>query len=160
MKKFAIEIKYATLYTLSMVGWAILEKELGYHDEKISDFIFFGMLSGFLTIIWLFFGILEKKKSFYNNQMTFQQGMISGVVISFLMAVFSPLWQYIAFYIISPDLFGNLIANSVSRKVMTLENAQLYYSFRSYVLQAAFTSLSFGVIISALIALVLKSKKS
>lgn len=160
MRKFAIEIKYAVLFTLAMIVWTIGEKEVGLHGKYIAHYSMLGMLSGIIGLVVYFFALREKKKEYFNGQMTWAQGFVSGVYMSFFIGLLSPLATYISFNIVSPYLFQNLVGYVVSKGVMNKEQAELYFSFRSYAIQAAFSSLSLGVITGAIVALVLKTKTS
>ncbi|NMH26953.1 DUF4199 domain-containing protein [Flavobacterium silvaticum] len=158
MGKFSIEIKYAALFTIAMLAWTIGEKEAGFHDKNISSYLSVSLLSGIVGLVVYFFALFEKKRKYFQGTMTWAQGFVSGIFLSFFIALLSPLAQLIVFQAISPELLKNLAHYAVSHGGMTQKQAEVYFSFRSYAIQAAFTSLSVGVLTAALIALVLKTK--
>ena len=41
MKKFKIEFKWAVIMSIIFLAWMTLEKQLGFHDEKIKWQMFF-----------------------------------------------------------------------------------------------------------------------
>ena len=58
---------------------------------------------------------------------------------------------------IAPEFFPNMIEYSVS-KGNSREVAENYFNLSSYILQSIFGTLSFGVVISAIVALILQTK--
>lgn len=38
MKNIKIEIKWALIFVVMMLAWMMMEKSLGWHDEKIADY--------------------------------------------------------------------------------------------------------------------------
>ena len=91
--------------------------------------------------------------------MTWKQGFLSGVVLSIVISILSPLVQYISYTFISPNFFTNIIKYAIDHKVQTQVQAEAYFSIKSYILQGLFGSLSMGVITAAIVAYFLKNKK-
>ena len=107
-------------------------------------------------LIIFYLAIKQKRDQYYNGIMTWQQGMISGSVISTIIAVLSPLITYISVYFISPDYFQNAIEYSVKFKDMKPETAESFFSINFYLLQAVFGSLAMGIVTSAVMAWILR----
>ena len=158
MKKFAIEIKWAFISIIIFLAWMTLEKQLGFHDEKIKWQMFFTMLIIFPNFILYYLALRDKKKNYYNGEMSWKQGFISGVVISFIIVIFSPITQFITHEFITPNYFDKLIALSVESKRLTLQEAQSYFNLTAYIWQSISGGLSFGVVIGAIVAYILKTK--
>ena len=158
MKKFKIEIKWAILFTIASILWMILEKNLGLHDEYISKHAIYTNIFTLIAIIVYVLTILEKKKYFYKGNMNWTQGFLAGLMLTIFIAVLSPLVQYAVFQYISPDFFKNIIAYAVTNKIYTQAAADAYFTMNSYILQGIVGSISMGVIISAIVALIVKSK--
>ena len=89
--------------------------------------------------------------------MTWKEGFTSGVIITVIITLLSPLAQYITYTVISPQYFENIIAFTVENGRMTSEQAETYFSLRSYLIQATFGALVMGVVTSAVVAWFLKS---
>lgn len=89
--------------------------------------------------------------------MTWKEGFTAGVIMTVLITLLSPLAQYITYTVISPEYFENIIAFSVENGRMTREQAEGYFSLRSYLIQATFGALVMGVVTSAIVAWFLKS---
>jgi len=159
MKKFAIEFKWAVNFSIASLLWMIVEKSTGLHDVHIDQYFIYSNVFALVAVGIYFFALLDKKKNFYNNNIDWKQGFISGIILSFFIALLSPMVQYVSFIYISPKYFDHFIAHAVANKSFTLEQAKAYYSINSYILQGVSMALSMGVITSAIVALVIKTKK-
>lgn len=158
MKKFAIEIKWAIQFSLLSLVWMIIEKSTGLHDEYISKQAIYTNLFGIIAIAVYFLALRDKKKHYFDGQMDFKQGFISGIILSFIVAMLSPIVQYITFTYITPHFFETIKAYVISHKIQTPAQADTFFSMKSYMIQGIFGALSMGVITSALVALLLKTK--
>ncbi len=159
MKKFAIEIKWGIIFSLISLAWMFLEKGLGWHDENISQHAIYTNFFAIIAIVLYILALLDKKKNFYNGNLTWSQGFISGIVISVVVAILSPIAQYITHQFITPDYFNNIIAYSVESGAMTREAAEGYFNLTSYIIQSFFFALVVGVVTSAIVAYFVKTKK-
>lgn len=159
MKNISIEIKWGVIFVLVSLGWMVLEKSLGWHDEHIDQHATLTNLFAIPAIALYVFALLDKKKNYYHRQMTYLQGFLSGVVISIIVTVLSPFSQYITLEYITPDYFANVINYSVSSGELTQEAAEEWFNLKSYMVQAAIGALVMGVITSAIVAIFTKSKK-
>ena len=158
MNKIAIEIKWGIIFTVSGLAWMYLEKTLGWHDELISKHPIYTMLFSIVAILIFVFALKDKKKNYFQNQMDWKQGFLSGCIISLVVTLLSPLSQYITSVVISPNYFKNAIKFAVENNRMTLEDAQAFFNLKSYIFQAAFGGLSMGIVTSAIVAFFMKSK--
>ncbi|CAL65508.1 DUF4199 domain-containing protein [Christiangramia forsetii] len=158
MKKFSIEIKWGILFTIISLVWMFLEKGLGWHDENIAQHAIYTNLFAIVAIALYVVALLDKRKNFYQGKMTWSQGFISGIVISIVVAIFSPLAQYITHEFITPDYFDNIIAYSVESGAMTKAAAEEYFNLTSYIIQSFFFALVVGVVTSAIVAFFVKMK--
>ncbi len=158
MKKFKIEFKWAIIFTIASILWMVLEKSLGLHDEYISEHAIYTNIFAVIAITVYVLAIIEKKKYFYNGSMNWTQGFLAGLMLTIFVAILSPLAQYIVFHYISPDFFKNIIAYAVANKIYTQAAADTYFTMNSYILQGIVGSISMGVITSAIVALILKTK--
>ena len=69
----------------------------------------------------------EKRRRVYGGKMTRLQGFISGVILSFFVALLSPLAQYITHNYITQQYFNNVIEYSVTNDLMTRTKANIYW---------------------------------
>lgn len=158
MKKFSIEFKWAIISIIIFLAWMTLEKQLGYHNEKIKWQMLFTLLFIIPTFLLYFLALRDKKYNYYNGNMNWKEGFISAVIISFIVVVFSPITQFITHEFISPTYFEKLITLSVETKKMTLEQAKDYFNLTSYIWQSISGGLSSGVVIGAIVAYILRTK--
>ncbi|MGX7666088.1 DUF4199 domain-containing protein [Flavobacterium pedocola] len=158
MKNFKIEIKWGIIFAVASLVWMCIEKMVGLHDKHIDkQFLYTNIFAVFAILIYVL-GLRDKKKHFFNGQMDWKQGFVSGIVITIVVAVLSPLTQVITNTLITPDFFSNAIAYAVEHKKMTQELAEAYFNLSSYIVQGIFGALSMGVVTSAIVAFFLKSK--
>ena len=158
MKKFTIEFTWAVIYTLASLLWTVLEKTLGFHDEYVGGQMTFVWLFGLVAIPIYFFALKDKRDNFYNRSANWTQLFLSGVIISVFVALLSPLAQYISLDLISPDFIKNNVNYFVTANKMTAGRAEMFFSFRSLVIQAISNGISVGVILSAILALFLRNE--
>ncbi|MDR0227534.1 MAG: DUF4199 domain-containing protein [Flavobacteriaceae bacterium] len=158
MKKFSIEFKWAALATLAALIWMIIEKSLGFHDEKIRYEIGFAMLFNLILIIFYWLNIREKKQVYYEGIITWQKAFISGLVLTVMISFFYPLIQYIGYNQLTPGFMQHLQEALITEGKMTLEDAQKNASFDLFMRNAVFNNLSFGVVYSAIIAYFMQTK--
>jgi hypothetical protein len=159
MKNISIEIKWAFIFVFMMLAWMLLEKSLGWHDELIDQHSSFTNLVAIPSIIIYVFALLDKKKNYYDGQMSYKNGFLSGVIISVIVAILSPFTQYITVESITPDFFNNMIEFSVSSGALNQEEAEAWFNLKSYMIQSVIGALVMGVITSAIVAIFTKSKK-
>ena len=157
MKKFAIEIKWGIIFTLASLAWMYVEKSLGWHDELIDQHAVYTNFFAIIAILIYVLALLDKRKNFFGNKMTWTQGFVSGVILSAVIAILSPLAQYITSEIITPDYFNNAIEYGVEMG-MQREEAEAYFNLTSYILQGFFFAFGVGIVTSAIVALVLRKK--
>jgi len=90
--------------------------------------------------------------------MTYKEGFISGVVISVIVGVLTPIGQLITAYVISPNYFENAIAYGVANDLTTQADAEAYFSLKNYIIQSTIFAPVVGVLTSAVVAFFVKSK--
>ncbi|MEL6842716.1 MAG: DUF4199 domain-containing protein [Bacteroidota bacterium] len=153
MNKYRTEIKWGLIFTGMMLLWMIGESLTGLHDEHIDKHPIFTNLILFPAIIIFVLALREKRDKDLNGKMTWMQGFIAGLIISVVVAILSPLTQYIIHGIISPQYFENAIAYSVESGNATQEEADRFFNLSSYFIQGAIGAIFMGMITSAIVAL-------
>lgn len=156
MKHLKIELKWAIVFTIMTLAWMLLEKTLGWHDEKIANHFWITLLFLPFAIFMFVLAIREKRRRFYQKSITWKQAFYSGVILSVFIAALSPLAQYITYNYITPKYFINVIDYSVTNKLMTFKAANEYFNITNYSMQVAVGVLLGGTIMSAIIAFFLK----
>lgn len=90
--------------------------------------------------------------------MTYKQGFISGLIVTLVVVILSPLSQYITSTYITPDYFQNVIAYVASSGQMEQQAAEEYFTLKSYILQSVIGAAIMGILTSALVAIFVRSK--
>lgn len=159
MKKITIEVKWGILFSIASLVWMIIENSVGLHDEYINKQALYTNLFGLIAIAIYALAIREKKYLYFKGEMTWQQGFISGVILSIVISLISPIVQYITYTFITPNFFTNFINYTVANNIQTQAQAEAYFSIKSYMIQSIFGGFSMGIIMAAIVALFLKTKK-
>lgn len=157
MKEIKVEIKWAVIFTIVMLLWMMLEKALGWHDELIAQHATYTNFFAPVAILIYVFALKEKKSSL-NGEMSYKKAFISGIILSMIIALLSPLAQYITHNFITPDFFENIKAYAIESGQTTKEEAETYFNFKSYVLQSFIGALLMGVATTAIVAIFVRSK--
>lgn len=157
MKKFAIEIKWGIRYFFAYLVWTYVEKMSGYYNEKIDDYPLYSSLFLFIAIFIYAMAINDKKKNYFNKTMEWKQGVVTGIFMTIVIAILMPLCQIVIHKGMAPEFFPNMIENAVA-KGTKIEDARAYFNLSSYIFQSIFSALSFGVVISAIVAYFLQTK--
>ncbi len=105
MKKFSIEIKWTILFFVISLLWMVGERVTGLHDTHIEKHAFVSNLFALVAVVIYVFALLDKRKNFYDGKMNWIQGFITGLIISFGVALLTPLSQYLTIAVITPHFF-------------------------------------------------------
>jgi len=161
MKKYKIEIKWAFIFMGTLLLWMLLEKLAGLHSTHIDKHQYLTMLY-IIPAIWIYvLALKDKKNNYFNGKMSFKQGFFSGFIISVIVAIFSPLTQWVISELITPEYFPNVIEYSLETGYFkTLEEAQGYFNYKNYAIQSTIWALVMGIVTSAVVAFFVKSKKA
>lgn len=158
MKKYQIEIKWGVIFFVISLLWMYFEKFMGWHDVLIAKHAIYSNFFGLIAIAIYFFAILDKRKNFFLGKMSWKQGFVSGVILSTVIALLSPIGQLITHHLISPDYFKNAIEHTVAIGAMQREGAEAYFNLNSYIVQSIAGALMMGVVTAAIVALILRKK--
>jgi len=158
MKNYSIEIKWALRFTLLTLAWAIGEKALGLHVIHIENYGLCSILFIVPAFLFFYLALTEKKKYFYNNAITWQQGFVCGAIISLIITLLNPIAQLVIYKSITPNFFETIIAYKIKHG-MSLKTVQEVFNLKSYIVQTTFSSLSYGFITGALVAFLIRNKK-
>ena len=160
MKTIKIEIKWALIFVIMSLLWMWLEKLSGLHSTHIDKHMYLTNLFAIPAILVYVLALREKKQKYYQGRMTYVQGLVSGLIITAVVTLFSPLTQWITSTIITPEYFPNVIEHSVATGYhSSREEAEAYFSLENYMKQSVIGALVMGVITSAIVALFVRSKK-
>lgn len=160
MKNIKIEFKWAVIFSIMVLLWMVLEKLSGLHGTYIDYHLYLTNLFAIPAIYVMVLALKDKKKSFYSGQMTYMQGLISGTILSLIIALISPLTQWITSYVITPEYFPNVIKRSVEiGYYATTEEAEANFNYPNYAMMGAIGSLVMGVLTTAIAMIFIRTKK-
>lgn len=146
------EVMWTIYFVVVGLLWMIFEKAMGWHDVNIADHATYTNLFGVVATIVVVLYMKAKKKMLGENN-NYLNLLIGGCALSLGIAILSPLSMYITFEYITPDFFQNAINYGVENKKATLEQAQEYFNFTNYVMQASLGGLVMGIVTSAIVAI-------
>lgn len=158
MKKYSVEIKWGVIFIIAQLLWTFFEKAMGWHDENIEVQPLYTNFFAFIAIGLYLLALWEKRKKIFNGKMTWQQGFVSGIILTVVITLLTPLQQYISSEVISPQYFDHIIAYTVKNGRMTRENAEALFNLKSYIIQSTFSALVMGVVTAAFAAFLMKKK--
>lgn len=153
MNKYSVEIKWSLIFGGAFLIWMLLEKSLGYHSIKAVQEPIFNLLFILISFVIYFLALREKKRKIYQNEMEWKHGFASGIILSFFTTIISTTVIFITFSLISPTFFENAIELADNKEL-----AQINFNLPVFVKNNIFDKLSFGVVFTALISFMIKSK--
>ena len=159
MKSLSIEIKWALIFIVMTLAWMWGEKLVGLHSTHIDKHMYLTNLYAIPSIIIYVLALRDKKKNYYEGRMTYKQAFISGVIITAIIAVLSPVNQWVISTIITPEYFPNVIAHSLETGYHeTREAAEEQFNLQNYMIQSAVGALVMGIFTTAIVAIFVRSK--
>ena len=160
MKNLKFEIKWAFIFIVSHLLWMLLERLVGLHDKHIEKHQYLTMLYSIVAITLYALALLDKRKNFYDGAMTYKQGFITGLIVTIIVIICSPLTQWLISNIITPHYFKNVIQYSVETGYYkSIAEAKAHFNLRSYIVQSIFGALIMGILTSAIVAIFTKKKR-
>ena len=161
MKNLRIEIKWAIIFSAMGLFWMLLEKLSGLHGKYIDYHLYLTNLFAIPAIIVMVMALKDKKKNFYDGRMTYKQGLISGIILSVIIAMLSPLTQWVTSYVITPEYFPNVIKRSVEiGYYKTTAEAEANFNYQNYAVQGAMGALVMGIVTTAIPMIFIRTKKT
>jgi len=159
MKNIKTEIKWAIIFSIMGLLWMVLEKLSGLHGKYIDYHLYLTNLFAIPAIWVMVLALKDKKKNFYNGTMSYKQGLISGIILSVIIALLSPLTQWITSFVISPEYFPNVIKRSVELEYYkTTVTAEANFNYKNYAIQGAIGALGMGIVTTAIAMIFIRTK--
>lgn len=159
MKSIKIELKWAIIFSIMGLLWMVLEKLCGLHGKHIDYHLYLTNLFAIPAIIVMVMALKDKKEAFYGGNMSYKQGLISGIILSTIIALISPLTQWITSYLITPEYFPNVIKRSVELGYYkTSAEAIANFNYKNYAIQGAIGALGMGIVTTAMAMIFIRTK--
>lgn len=134
-----------------------MEFALGLHSTYIALHPYISPIFVLVGIFVLYLGMKDHKTR-HGGEVEYLPSFLSGVYISIVFTILSPLVSYVFHTFINPDFFDSMINAAVLNGFMIEEKAKDYFSLRSYIQQGIVGSFIFGIVTSAIIALFLRKR--
>lgn len=151
MSKFEIEFKWAVYFIILLFIWFYVEKILGLHNQYIKWEGLFSLLIIIPQAVLYHFALKTKKIQYYKGDITWKQAFFTGAIISLIIAGLSPIVSYTTTAVISPDFMENLRQESGQSVDV--------FSSNQFATSMLFSLLSNGIVISAVMAILIKWKE-
>ena len=146
-----VEIKYGLIFTAMGFGWIVLEYLLGFHTRYKDFQSFVSNLIFFPSVFIMVKGMLAKRKEL-GGKMGFGAAFQAGFFITLVVAVLSPLTNWIFFTFINPGFFKEFTALAVEHG-KAAEEAAAELNLKAYVFRSFISSIIMGTMSSLIIAL-------
>lgn len=159
MNNYKLEIRWGFIFSVAMLLWLLVERLVGLHSTYIEYHMVWTNLFAVVAIAVYVFALCQKRDKELNGNMTWKQGFMSGVGITVVVAILSPLTQWLAHTVVSPHFFTNMVEFAVRSGNMTEAQALDYFSLQSYMMQAVIGAVAMGVITSAVVAFFVRNQK-
>lgn len=155
MKSIRIELKWALIFSVVSLLWMFFEKSMGWHDALIENHATYTNFIAPIAVVIYVFALLDKRKQI-GGMITWKQGFVSGAIISMIVALLSPLTQYITHEFITPSFLENARTFAIDSNVVSTEEAEAFFTFKNYVIQSFIGALLMGLITSSVVAFFVK----
>ncbi|MFN8276654.1 MAG: DUF4199 domain-containing protein [Chitinophagales bacterium] len=166
MIKFPIVLKWALIAGFGSLLWLLFEKVVGLHSTYIAYHPYISMMGLLIPIYCIRATMVEQRESM-GGYISYMQAFLAGLAGVLVVAALNPPIQWVFHHYINPDFFTNMINYSVEHATemgTTPEKARAqatgYFTLRSYMIQSAVGALLFGLVVSAISALVITRNQS
>ena len=148
--------------------WTILMYLTGFHTQYIRWQGIISAISFLIPFIGIYWAVSHKRDKVYFGTINFLQALLSGVIITVIYSLISPLLMWVYVTVINPSFFRAHIEFDRSRILLEVaaENQAQYltestehFTLLPFLLSNLIISLISGAIISLIVALVVKKVK-
>jgi len=159
MNNYKLEIRWGVIFSAAMLLWLLIERLAGLHSTQIAQHMIWTNLFAIIAIGIYVFALRQKRDKELAGQMTWKQGFMCGVGITIVVALLTPLTQWLAHTVVSPHFFANMVDYAVRSGNMTEAQALSYFSLQSYMIQSVIGAVVMGVLTAAVVALFVRTQK-
>ena len=156
MGKYRTELKWSAIFFFTTILWLIIEKMMGWHDEKITEHATYSIIYDGLFILIFVLAFWNRRRQSGFKGFSWRNGVAYGMVITCIITVLSPLVQTIMHKFISPDFFQNVIEIAVNHNLMTLAEARNKFNLGNYILENLIGTFALGTLCSLVLAFLFK----
>lgn len=158
MKTLTIEAKWAILFSVMTLIWILLERISGLHSTHIAQHAIFTNVFIIPAVALYVIALREIKSKGFDGKMSFQQGLLSGLIMTLMITALTPVTQTIATKYISPNFFQNFTNYAVQSGQLSLKDAEQYFNLKSYIIQALIGTPVMGMVTTLIIVWIIRTK--
>jgi hypothetical protein len=151
------EIKYALGFFMMTLLWMAMERLFGLHSTHIDKHATYTNLYAIPSIAIYVMALLEKRKE-YNGIITYGQAFKSGLIMTVIITLLSPISQYITSVYITPHYFENAINFAVTSGIMTQDAAVSEFNLSNYLMYSVIGAPVMGLFTTSIVALLVRRK--
>jgi len=151
------EIKFGVFFSIAQLVWLLIEFLFGVQTTFIQLHHVITNFFAVPAIIIMTYAILAKRAEL-GGEITFLKALVTGILVSTVVAVLTPVVLFIFHNFINPHFFTDFQNYSVKMNKMQPQEAKEYFNIYSYILQGIFGALIMGTITSLVVAAVIKKK--
>lgn len=159
MNNYKLEIRWGVIFSAAMLLWLLIERLAGLHSTQIAQHMIWTNLFAVIAIGVYVLALRQKRDKELGGQMTWKQGFMCGVGITVVVALLTPIKQWLAHTVVTPHFFTNMVDYAVRSGNMTEAQALSYFSLQSYMIQSVIGAVVMGVLTAAVVALFVRTKK-
>ncbi len=153
MNKYSIELKWGLIFVVMALVWMALERAVGLHSTHIDKHFIYTNLIAIPAVVIYVLGLRDKRENYYEGSMNYMQGLLTGLRITIVVTVLTPLTQWIISNVITPDYFLHAIEYSVENQKMNRAEAEEFFNLRNYIIQGVLFAPVMGVLTSLIVAI-------
>ena len=158
--KRTTELTWAGIFVAVALLWMVLERVAGLHGPRIEYHAMLTNLFALPAVMVYVLALRDKRDSDLGGTMTYSQGFVSGAIITVIVALVSPLSQWVTHTIITPKYFENAIAAADRMGMASRDEAEAYFNLANYIRLSMFGALAMGLGTTAVVAFFVKRKPS
>ncbi|MCF7796625.1 MAG: DUF4199 domain-containing protein [Lentisphaeria bacterium] len=152
MQKYKTELKWGVIFMVTSLVWMLLERLVGLHGAHIDKHATYTNLFAIPAIAIYVLALLDKRKRDLDGKMSYKEGVITGFIVTAVVAILSPLAQWLTAVVITPGYFPAIIEYTVSRGEMSRAAAEEYFNLSSYIWMGFIGAVGMGVVTSLVVA--------
>ncbi len=157
--KLKAEIRWAIIFSIMTLIWMGMEKMVGLHDLYIAKHAIYTNLYALPSIAIYVLALFAKRNTDYEGKITYKQAFLSGLIMTLLITILSPITQVLTSLVITPHFFTNVIAYTVENKSMSAEDAANYFSLKNYIILGLTGAPIMGTVTTAVVSLFVRNTK-
>jgi hypothetical protein len=156
------ELKWGLIFSLASLIWVIGEYVVGLHGRFIGQQAVLTNLFFFPAVLMMYLAVREKRArlALEGQGLGFVEALLSGIAVSVVVALLSPLVQYVFHRWVNPDFFTRMIEYSVVTGKLSRELAEKHFNLNSYMLMSSMGAIGAGGMTSLVLAVLMRTKNS